>query len=174
MKKTLFSLFAILLTSLAMGQTKPVKIAYCDVDYILSQHPQFKAANKELATLENKYQQQAVAIEQQIMQLQQEVQQGGGMMTEQAKMQKQQRYEQLLKQYQQLEITASQAIQTRQMELMKPILDDIEKKIKAVADEKGYTHVLNERANGTSIVLYADESNNITDEVLRKLGIMPK
>ena len=66
----------------------------------------------------------------------------------------------------------------KQQEKLTPLYDTIAVKISAVAEEQGFTHVLNSTVTGagTSIVLYAkNKSDDLTNAVLEKLGIeVPK
>jgi len=54
-------------------------------------------------------------------------------------------------------------------ELYGPILEKVDTAIKAVAKEDGLTMVFNA---DTQVLLYADESTNITDKVKSKLGML--
>ncbi len=56
----------------------------------------------------------------------------------------------------------------KQKELMNPILDKVETAIKEVAEEKGYNYILD---TSSGIVLYFDESDDITIYVKKKLGV---
>lgn len=54
--------------------------------------------------------------------------------------------------------------------LLTPILDKVKAAIDAVAKENGYTYVF-DGSPGIGVILYADESTNITPMVLTKLGL---
>ncbi len=59
-------------------------------------------------------------------------------------------------------------LQTKQLEQMQPILDKVNQAIKDVAKEKGFQYVFDWTAG---VLLYADESKDITKLVLVKLGV---
>ena len=61
-------------------------------------------------------------------------------------------------------------------DLMQPVLEKLETTIHEVAKAEGYTFVLNSvDGNGNSIVLYGGEGRDITKKILAKLGIaIPK
>jgi outer membrane protein len=55
-------------------------------------------------------------------------------------------------------------------ELLKPILEEVKTAITAVAKDNGYTYVF-DGSPGVGILLYADESTNLTAQVKTKLGL---
>jgi outer membrane protein len=59
------------------------------------------------------------------------------------------------------------------VQLLQPAYDKIQKAIDDVAKENGYTHVFSSDQGGVFILLYAREEDNITNIVLKKLGIEP-
>jgi outer membrane protein len=59
------------------------------------------------------------------------------------------------------------------VQLLQPAYDKIQGAINDVADENGYTHVFSSDAGAFAILLYAKDESNITDLVLKKLGIEP-
>jgi len=59
-------------------------------------------------------------------------------------------------------------LQTKQLEQMQPILDKVNQAIKDVAKEKGFQYVFDWTAG---VLLYADDSKDITKLVLTKLGV---
>ena len=54
--------------------------------------------------------------------------------------------------------------------LLAPILDEVRAAIKAVAEENQYTYIF-DGSPGIGVLLYADESTNVTDLVKGKLGL---
>lgn len=54
--------------------------------------------------------------------------------------------------------------------LLTPILDKVKVAIDSVAKENGYTYIF-DGSPGIGVILYADESTNITAQVKTKLGI---
>ena len=59
--------------------------------------------------------------------------------------------------------------------IAEPALDKIQKAIEEVAKENGYNFIINsgQPEVGLHIILYADEKDNISNLVLKKLGIEP-
>jgi len=57
---------------------------------------------------------------------------------------------------------------------MDPIYKKIGKAIEEVAKENGFTFIINPQlSNGGDILLFSDEKFNISDLVLKKLGVTP-
>ena len=71
--------------------------------------------------------------------------------------------------------TAEQSLQAKYQQLVNPVVQKIQKAIDAVAKENGYQYVFNldAGANTIPILLVAPEENNITELVLKKMGIDP-
>ncbi|MDX1629935.1 MAG: OmpH family outer membrane protein, partial [Fulvivirga sp.] len=57
---------------------------------------------------------------------------------------------------------------------MEPIYSKVGNTIEAVAKENGYTYILNGNVGGVDVVLYADDKNDVSDLVLKKMGITPE
>jgi outer membrane protein len=71
-------------------------------------------------------------------------------------------------------LEAQQYIQKKESELMTPVLAKIGKAIEAVARENGYAYIINPQLGGNSdVLLFGDEQYNISNLVLRKMGIAP-
>lgn len=63
---------------------------------------------------------------------------------------------------------AQEQLQTREAELLKPIIDRAKKAIEDVAKEGGYTYILDA---GTAAILYSQDSDDIMPQVKKKLGL---
>jgi outer membrane protein len=64
-------------------------------------------------------------------------------------------------------------LKNREEVLSMPIFKSIGEAIDAVAKENGYTLILSTKASGISIILSVDPSTNVSDLVLKKLGVTP-
>lgn len=69
-----------------------------------------------------------------------------------------------------LKKNAEAELKAKYEELVAPESDRISKAVKDVASENGYTYIIN---GDPQIVLYASEKFDVTDLVLKKLGITP-
>ena len=63
---------------------------------------------------------------------------------------------------------AQTELQTKQEELLRPVVDKAKAAIADVAKEQGYTYVFD---SGLGVLLYSDEGDNIIELVKKKLGI---
>lgn len=61
-------------------------------------------------------------------------------------------------------------IAQKREELLTPILDEVRNAIQAVAKEQGYTYIF-DGSPGVGVLLYADESTDVTDLVKGKLNL---
>jgi outer membrane protein len=75
----------------------------------------------------------------------------------------------LAKRIEDFQTSAQQELQTKESELVQPIIDKAKKAIEAVAKENGYTYILDSAAG--SVVLYAEPTDDILPLVKKKLGI---
>jgi outer membrane protein len=69
---------------------------------------------------------------------------------------------------QSFEEQAQTELQTKQEEVLKPIVDKARSAIGEVAKEQGYTYVFD---SAMGVLLYSEESDNIIELVKKKLGI---
>jgi len=63
-------------------------------------------------------------------------------------------------------------MQTRQAELVRPIMDQVQKVIEAIRTEDGYSMIL-DVGSQASVVVAADKKLDLTDRVLARLKTMP-
>ena len=73
----------------------------------------------------------------------------------------------LQKRFQEFQATAQQQMQAKQQELLKPILEKMDKAIKDVARENKFTYIF----DVTTLLFYSEESIDITSMVKTKLGV---
>lgn len=77
---------------------------------------------------------------------------------------------------QELQKNSEQDLQSKYQKLVSPVMIKINQAIEAIGKENGYTYILNQDAgaNTTPIILYSGaEDNNVTNLVLKKLGVDP-
>ena len=88
---------------------------------------------------------------------------------------KQQEFQNLQQSIQKFEQDAQASLQKKQADLLQPAYDKIQKAIDEVAKSNGYTHILNsgQPEMGLFILLYAADEFNVSNLVLKQLGITP-
>ncbi|MDX1636564.1 MAG: OmpH family outer membrane protein [Balneolaceae bacterium] len=153
-----------------------LSIGYVDPQAILNKMPEMKAVQQRLQNFADRKRQE---LQDKQANFQQEVsayQQKSAVISEEAKKKEEERLGQLQAELQQFQTQLQQEIQQKQQELVGPLLQQIEEAINAVAERRDLTYVLNTTtSNGDVIILYASpdarEQYNITDPVMRELGI---
>ncbi|MBC8154180.1 MAG: OmpH family outer membrane protein [Bacteroidetes bacterium] len=153
----------------------PVKLGYTNIDVILSQTPESK-------DIQNQLQIQKTQAENELKRLQKEFEdklaayeKGLPQMSEVIKADREKELQSLQGRTQEFSRSAEQQLQTKYGQLVNPVMQKIQKNIDAVAKENGFTYIFNLDAGAgtTPILLYAPEEGNITDMVLKKMGIAP-
>lgn len=152
-----------------------VKIGFANTDYILSQMPEAKSVDSELRAFEKQLSNKINATVQGLQQQFQQYQQSAATMTEEARANKEKELNELQQQIQRDQQEAQVKLQQKQQELLEPVFTKIQGAIDKVAKANGYTHILAPDAAGNPVILYVqnEEEANISDMVLKELGITP-
>ena len=172
------TLAAVLLTAGTLAATSaqaqaPLKIGYTDVQYVLAQMPESKQIESELKTYNSQLEAQLKSKYAEYETKGKSYQQGEGSMTDVVKADKQKELQGLQQSIQEFQQSAQQSLQQKQQTLLKPALDKLQKNIDLVATENGFTFVFNSDGGGSPLLLHAPEDGNISDLVLKKMGITP-
>lgn len=169
-KNLLIILFALGISFSTKAQTK---IGYANLEAIISMLPETQTASKKLEAYQNQLSTKLEAKKnyfdvkyQEYVELSQESDVNEvKLATLQAELQK------LQTELQQSVSDSDNKLSKKQNELMGPIMEKLENEIKAVADEKGYTYILNSSSSGSTIILHAAQSDDISKELLKRLGV---
>lgn len=164
-------LMVALMASASLFVNAQSKIAYTNIDLIVSQLPEAKAAENELATFGRKLQEQIQAKQADIQRKGEELNARVANMSEEELLGAQQEWETLQRSLRQLEEDASEQYSKKQQDLLIPLYEKARKTIEEVAVENGYDFVLSE-GNG-QIILFAPKEHDITNLIFAKLGITP-
>ncbi len=149
----------------------PVKIGYADVDYIFSKMPEFKQVDAELKSTQNMLKTQIENKAKEFQTKLQDYNANANTMLDAVRANTERELRQLQENLERLQQDAQSTIQNKQAQLMQPIYDKIGKAIEDVAKENNFTFVLNQQLGGLDVVLYGDEKLDISDLVLKKMGI---
>ena len=165
-------LLALISVVAVQGMAQGFKVAYASPNYILANMPESKQIEAQLETygkqLENQLQSKVAEFEQKY----QSYEAGKGTMTELVRADKEQELATLQKSIQEFQQRAQSDLQKKETELLQPVVDKVNNAIRQVATEKGYTYVFSSDAGlGASFILHAPEDNDISNDVLGKLGI---
>lgn len=171
--RLLLAIAAVLFFGVTASAQTAMKIGYADVDYILSQMPESKQVESELQAHNTQLQNQLQAKYQEYQQKLQAYQQGAATMVDAVRAEKETELAQLEQRIQKFQQDAQTSMQKKSTTLMEPLYSKIGSMIETVAKEGGYTHILNGQIGGIDVVLFADEKFDVSDVVLKKMGITP-
>jgi outer membrane protein len=168
---------AAVLTAASLATTSvqaqaPLKIGYTSVEYVLSQMPESKQIESDLKAYNSQLEAQLKSKYTEYQTKGEAYQKGATAMTDVVKADKEKELTALQQSIQEFQRNAEQSLQQKQQTLLKPALDKLQKNIDAVAEENGYTYVLN--SDGASpVLLHGPKDGDISDLVLKKMGITP-
>lgn len=172
--RSLFTLVFVAAAWVANAQTTQ-KIGWADWNYIMENMPEAKAMQTELQTFANQLETYLKGKQQEFQTKYEAFTKLPANTPDLVKAGKQQELQDLDAGLQKSQQEAQSSMQKKQADLMDPILDKIQKNIEIVAKENGYSFVLNPDLGGemTTILLFADKQFDISDLVLKKMGITP-
>lgn len=168
MKKILFALVAMLAMT---GTASAQKYALVDMEYILKNIPAYERAGEQLNQVSRKWQAEVDALQQEAQTMYKNYQNEAVFLSDEQKVKreeaviaKEKEASELKKKY----FGPEGELFKKRESLMTPIQDEIYNAIKDIADQKGYSMVL-DRASDNGII-YASPKIDISNEVLSKLG----
>lgn len=144
------------------------KLGYIDSQELLILLPERKTAEAEVQTFAKSLESQLQAMTSEYQQSVQDYQANEASYDDLVKQDKISEITGLEQRIQSFQQNAQQALQTKEQELLEPILAKARKAIEDVAKEEGYTYIF-DRSLGT--VLFAKESENILSKVKKKLNL---
>lgn len=148
------------------------KIGYVDTEYILEKMPEYATVQQRLDELEQKWRKEIQQKRAEVEKLEQEFEARELLYTEEERNRKQRAIEQARKDVEQLRqkyFGPEGQLYSRQKDLMRPIQERILKATESVATADGYDYVVDKK--GEALFLYAREEHDLSDRVLRELGI---
>ena len=173
--KFLIALFAFI--GLAMSNVNAQqKIGYISLDYILAQMPEAKQVETELTATKTQYDNMYQAKAKDFQAKLADYEKNGSSMDAVIKADKEKELQGLQAQIQEFGQTSQTSLQKKQAQLLQPLLKKIEDNMHAAAKENGYAFVFNyDAGQGTTpIVLHAPDDANISDLILKRMGVTPK
>jgi len=175
MKNLLFFAIAFVLVQAGASAQAQLKVGYTNVDYVLSQLPDSKQIESELKTYRTQLESQLQIKYKEFQAKADDYKTKGPDMSELIKQDKEKELQNMQTSIQEFEKNAEASMQKKQQTLLAPVLEKIQKTIKDVAKENGYTYVFNTDAGyqTTPIILSAPDEDNISNLVLKKLGVTP-
>ena len=163
-----------LLTFMSHAQTATTKVGYADVDYIFNQMPESKQIDSELKSLQTQLKNQIDTKYQDYQKKLADYQANINNMIDAVRANTERELVQMQQNIEKLQQDAQTTVQTKQNTLMEPVFKKVGKAIEDVAKENGYTFILSQQIGGLDVILYGDEKMDVSDLVLKKLGVTPK
>lgn len=152
-----------------------LKIGYTNVEYILAMMPESKSIESQLKTHSTQLEAQLQNMVKEFEAKGEAYQKGASTMTEVVRAAKEKELMGSRSAIEEFQKNAEVSLQKKQQTLLEPAYKKLQQAIDAVSNENGYTYVFNSDAGyGTNaILLHAPEDGNISDLVLKKMGITP-
>lgn len=175
MKKLVFVFAFALITAVSMAQTAPLKIGYADTDYIFTQMPEAKQIENTLQTLQGQLKKQ---YDSKLTEFQNKLKiyrdnEANPSIPDAVKQNSARELEQLQANLQKLQEDSQTDLQKKNNELFGPVQEKVGKAIEDVAKENGFHLILTNQISQLDVILYADEKLDISDLVLKKMGVTP-
>jgi outer membrane protein len=154
----------------------PIKIGYTSMDYLLGNVPEAKDIQNKLTIQRTQLENESNRMKKEFEDKYKAYEAGSAQMSDVIKADREKELQNLQTRFQEFQRTSESTLQQKYQQLVSPVLQNIQKNIDAVARENGYSHVFNLDAGaGTAVILlYAPEDGNISDIVLKKMGVTPK
>ncbi len=144
------------------------KVGTIDAEYILSQMPEIAGVDESLKSYNTELQTELQKTAKTYEELIADYQATNTTLTPEDKLAKENAIISIENDIQSFRQKASVLIQLRQNELTKPLYEKIDVAMKQVIAELKYTQIINASANSLA---YSDPAYDITDAVLKKMGI---
>ena len=169
MKRTiqlLILVVAITLSGNSFAQ-KSIKIGHFSSTDLIKKMPEGDSAQKEMQKYMEELQSEAETMQKEYDRLVGEYQAKEAQLSEILKQSKQREIQSVGQRFQEFQQSAQEDIQKIQGELMLAITDKIKAAVAEVAKENKYTYIL----ESTGILWYAEESEDITPLLIKKLNV---
>jgi outer membrane protein len=178
MKNKLFLAMSLVFGMAILPAKAQVKIGFINADYILSQMPEAKQVEEDLKNTQKQYEtlyqgkvkdfQDKLAVFEKLN--------ADPKTADIIKQDKEKELQNLQTSIQEFQQNSQSSLQKKQAQLLQPLLKKVEENMHVVAAENAYTYVFNYDAGmGTApILLHYPADANMSDLVLKKMGITPK
>jgi outer membrane protein len=182
MKQKLMALLVLttIITTPLLAQTTPAsgltKIGYTNVDYVISKLPESKVMQNQLEVTKAQLDKALGETYKEAQEKYEAYQKNGANMTDVIRADKEKELQNLQTRIQEMQNNAQTSLQTKQQQLLEPILTKVNNAIQEVGKESGFLYILNMDAGAgtTPIILFAaSEENNATPLIFKKLGVDP-
>ena len=171
MKSVLLLALFCLASLVSLSQNQAAKFGYVDTDYIMSQIPEYKAAQSELDKTSAQWQKEIENKYGEVEKLNKAYQADAILLTEDMKKKREAEIanrEKEVKDLQKSRFGVDGEFYKKRQELVKPIQDKVYNAIKVIAEKNALGFILDK--SGQVSILYANSKYDKSDEVLVYLG----
>lgn len=166
--KTIFMTIALTVGSMTFAQAQDSQVAHIAAQDLIEMMPAYKAAMTELEQLQNTYSASIEDMMKEAQALNQKYQTEASTKTDEENAERARELEQTKNKILEYRQNASQQLQQKEMELLKPVLEKARAAIQKVAREKDYEYVL-DSTTGTGVLLA--DGYDLLPAVKKELGI---
>ena len=150
------------------------KIGHADWEYIFSHLPESQRIETDLKTYETQLQNQLKLKSQELEAKYKSYQSLPADTPEAIRKDKESELAYLQENIENFRRNAQASIEKKQHDLIAPVLTKVGQAIEAVATENGYSYIINpQMLRGGDVLLFSDQKYNISNLVLKKLGVVP-
>ncbi|MCB9728319.1 MAG: OmpH family outer membrane protein [Deltaproteobacteria bacterium] len=142
------------------------KIAVIDVEYVVLKSKKGQAAKKKLKALYEKKQKELDAKQNTLLELKEKLENPSSVETAESRRKSLMEYQQGVMKLQEDFVENQQALGKKEMDLMKPILETLEKVLNDFAASGDYDLIMNRSQQG---VIFAKPSFDVTERILKAL-----
>lgn len=172
-------LLTLILSAIAFAgfaqQPTTQKIGYADWDRIFNEMPEFKQIDSELKAHRTQLESQMDAKQKDFQAKYDAFTKLAPTTPDAVRADKQRELENLQESIQKFQQDAQTSFENKRNSLMEPVFTKVGKAIEETAKENGFTFIINPQLlGGGDILLYSDSKYDISDLVLKKLGVTPK
>jgi outer membrane protein len=146
------------------------KLGYVDVQKVLNLSNAGKNAKLELTAKVKKHQDEINRKQEELKKLKDVLEKQGSILSESAKSAKERDYQQALKDIQRMQKDAQDDLQSKDEELTRNILTDIEKVVQDYGKKNNYNFIFIKNES----MIYANEASDLTDQILTLLNSIKK
>ena len=141
------------------------KIGYVDLQKALNMSSEGKAAKEKIKTQVQGYDAEVQQLQEELQKMKQDLEKQAMLLSEEARNSKERDYQQKVKDYQRFTKDIQEELQQTDADLTRKILEDILKVVVKLGKTESYTLILEKTE---SSIVYADESIDITDKVIKQ------
>lgn len=170
MQKQLYLALLVSLCAFFTERASAQKVGFIDSQAILDQLPESKDAKRRLEVLTNEWQSEIKKKRELLDKMVREFQAKEVLYTDEIKQQKRKEMleaDKAVFEYQNQKFGVDGEYFKKQSELMRPLQDKLYTALKSVAIDEGYDYVFDKASD--TLLLYANESHNLTQKVLSRL-----